>query len=199
MASEKQSRAYKPPSKKGELRRRWRVFMQDGTVAKLRSEGRLMALYVLYWADFENCTAKFAVRGAARWLGVRPMTAQRGIQQLCEAGMLAVIVKGEGSSDSVFGLTKPTTSGGQPDHEPCAPRPPAVGAETTSGGRSAYERWSDRPQPVVGAPTSRGRLTRIPTGIPIDTSGEFNFSKPTSSCGSEPHDQSAEREGSNEY
>lgn len=176
------------PNPRGELRRRWRAFMEDGSIGRLRSEGRLMALYFFCWADFEKCTAKFAIRGAARRLGVRPMTAQRGVQQLLEAGILTVVSRGEGSADSIFGLGEPTTSGGHPDHGSYAPRPRVVGAPTTSGGRSAYEPYAPRPRAVGAAPTSRGRLTRFPTGIPIDTSGEINISKTPGSGGSGPPD-----------
>ena len=134
--------ATEKPNPRGELRRRWRAFMQDGSIGRLRSEGRLMALYFFCWADFEKCTAKFAIRGAARTLGVRPMTAQRGVQQLLEAGILTMVLRGEGSADSIFGLGDPTTGGGRPDHGWLAQRLRAVCAPTTSGGRSAYEPWA---------------------------------------------------------
>ena len=183
----------KAPSPRGELRRRWRAFMESGSIGRLRSEGRLMALYVLYWADFEKCTAKFSIRGAARSLGVRPMTAQRGVQQLCEAGILGVLEKGDGSAPSVYSLADPTTSGGRSAYEPWAQRPRVVVTPTTSGGRSAYEPWSERLRAVGAAPTSRGRITRFTPGIPINTRGETNQSNEPGSGGEEPPDLAKEK------
>jgi hypothetical protein len=110
-------RQEKKPSPKGELRRRWRARMEDGSMGRLRSEGRLMALYVLLWADFEKCTVKFATRGAARAMGVRPMTAHRGVLQLVEAGILVTLEKGDGTTQSVYGYVDPSTSGERPVYE----------------------------------------------------------------------------------
>lgn len=195
MSGSQQAKQERKPSAKGEARRRWRSFMENGSVGRLRSEGRLMACYVFYWADFEKCTIRFSLRGAARSLGVRLTTVQRGVQQLVDGGILALSEKGDGSDFSLFELREVTTVCGHPDHGVWSGRPQGVVTPTTGCGQSDHEPWSARPQGVVSATTSRGHITRIPTGIPIDTSGEFNFSEQPGAGGSGPPALAEAKEG----
>ena len=133
-------RQEKKPSPKGELRRRWRAWMEDGSMGRLRSEGRLMALYVLLRADFEKCTVRFSTRGAARFMSVGVTTARRGVSQLVAAGILEVLEKGDGTTQSTYGFADPDTSGARPGHGSCPERARLVSGARTSGVRSAHER-----------------------------------------------------------
>lgn len=138
----------KRPNPKALLRTRWRQLLADGSMARLRSEGRLVALYVLSVADWSSCVARFTVRRAAKGIGVYPNTVRRGLSQLVEAGILEVLDKPSGNGKSSFlilgrtplvtppgtsGAHKwarvvPTrvTSGAHMGHEPCPPRAPLV-------------------------------------------------------------------------
>lgn len=85
------------PSKQGEMRRRWRVFLEDGSLAALGSEGRLVASYVQYWADFQTCEIRFSMRYVAKYLKVQATTVRRGISQMVDCGILSVL---DGSGQS---------------------------------------------------------------------------------------------------
>jgi len=78
----------KPTKRKAELRVRMRAMLEDGSLASLGSEGRLVALYVLQVADWTSCQARFSIRRAAETMRVRPNTVHRGIRQMIEAGIL---------------------------------------------------------------------------------------------------------------
>ena len=157
------------PSAKGELRRRHRALIEAGIVARLRSEGRLMLCYALYWASFDKCTVSFSFRGAAKMLGVQPNAAMRGVRQLVEAGALAELPADGRSSRRQYEIL-PTigahTSGVRGAHEPC------TGAHT-SGVRSAHERCAQRTRAVYGAHTSRVRLSSISLGNSVITKREI--------------------------
>lgn len=166
--------------------------MEDGSMGRLRSEGRLMALYVLLWADFEKCTARFSLRSAARLMDVGVTTARRGVSQLVEAGILVILEKGDGASTSLFGLADPDTSGARPGHERCAPRARLVCAPDTSGARGAHEPCTERARVVRAARTSGVRITRFPVGSSITTNLEINKSNPPGSGGDGPPDLAKE-------
>jgi len=141
------------PSRKGELRRRWRAFLEDGSIASLRSEGRLVALYVLQVADWSSCEARFTYRRAARCICVHVTSVRRGVLQLIEAGILEVLEKSAGPGKTKYrvrdctqpvstpdtsgarlctrAVSTPDTSGVQTGHEPCALRTPLVRAART--------------------------------------------------------------------
>lgn len=87
------------------MRRRWRAMLEDGSLASLRSEGRLAALYVLYAADFSTCQVRMSIRRAAKLVGVHPTTIRRGITQMISCGVLEVLEKPEGSGRTVFLVT----------------------------------------------------------------------------------------------
>lgn len=131
------------PSAKGELRRRHRALIETGVVARLRSEGRLMLCYALYWASFEKCTVSFSFRGAAKMLGVQPTAAMRGVRQLVEAGAIAELPPDGQSSRRQYEILLPAgahTSGVRGAHEPCTERTHGVDRAHTSGVRSAHPR-----------------------------------------------------------
>ena len=180
----------KPANKKGELRRRHRALLEGGRAAALGSEGRLMLSYVIYWADFEKCTIRMSVRGAAKFLAVRPNSAQRGIRQLLDASVLMLVEKAEGGGRAIYELSPPLPD---PVHEACAPRTRSVCAPYTRRVQSAHEAWTARTRSVDSAHTPRRRLQDIPIGNQF-TNGEFKDDKSPDSAGSEPAEL-AHREG----
>lgn len=175
------SRDDKKPDR-GHMRRRWRAFMEDGSLGRLRSEGRLMALYALYWADFADCTLTFSIRGAARCLGVGFTTARRGLTQLVELGVLEALGEPDTYGRVTYRFPEAHTSGVRPDHEPCAP-------PITSGDQSAHEPCAPRSHGVINPITSRVRITRFPSGISRNTRMEINQSTTPGMGGSGPPSQ----------
>jgi len=156
------------PSRKAELRTRWRLAMEDGTLASLRSEGRLVALYVFLKADWATCEVKFSMRNVAELLGVQPTTVRRGISQLVAAGVLRVLGKSADKNKTRFvvercaqGVRTPDPSRARAAHEPCAPRTRAV--------RSARTRCAHTPV--------------LPSGIPVNTSGTTSEATPATGHG----------------
>ena len=125
--------AEKKPSRRGELQRRWREMLEDGSLAALRSEGRLMALYVLHNADWATCEVRFSMRRAAKAMHVQPTTVRRGVAQLLDAKVVEVLGKPEGTGKTRFVV------GG---------RARAVRTPDTSRARSAHERCAECAQPV---------------------------------------------------
>lgn len=186
-------KAAKKVSAKGELRRRHRSIIDSGVLGRLRSEGRLMACYVLYWADFEKCTLRMSCRGAARSLGVSPTAAARGVQQLLDASVLTLVEKGTNGNRCVYEITSPTVQASA--HDPCTERTQGVYGAHTRRVRSAHEVCAPRTQAVCSAHTSGGRLSSIPIGFSINTNGGINKDKPAGSCGSEPPDPPSAKEG----
>ena len=182
----------KKQSPKGELRRRHRALIDAGLLGRLGSEGRLMACYVLYWADFEKCTLRMSCRGAARGLGVSPTTASRGINQLLEAGVLKLTEKGSNGSRNVYEIALAE----QPcAHDPCTERTQGVYGAHTRHVRSAHEVCAPRTPVVYSAHTTGVRITSIPIGFSINTNGGINRDKPAGPCGSEPPDPPSAKEG----
>lgn len=175
----------KPPEDapdKKEMRRRWRAFLENGSLGRLRSEGRLMALYALYWAEFSTCTLRFSIRGAARNMGVGFTTARRGLTQLVEMGVLEVVGGPDTYGRVTYRFCDPITSGVRPDHEPCAPL-------ITSGDQGDHEPCAPRSPAVIKAHTSGVRITRFPPGISRDTRVEINQSTTPGSGGFGPPDR----------
>lgn len=174
-----------PNRDRGQMRRRWRVFIEDGSLGRLRSEGRLMALYALYWADFSKCTLKFSIRGAAKSLGVRFTTARRGLTQLVDAGILEALGEPDTYGRVTYRFPEAHTSGVRPDHEPCAP-------PITSGDQGAHEPCAPRTPAVIKAHTGGVRITRFPSGISRNTKMEINQIQPPALGGSGPPELAAE-------
>lgn len=173
----------------GEMRRRVRGHMQAGIPGQLRSEGRLMAFYVFYFADFRTCRLKIGVRGAARTLGVRPTTVRRGIDQLVEAGFLAVAEVGSSLSRTLYEVHSPPRAGG---HEPCTDCTPAVSPPNTSRVRSVHERCAPRTRAVSSAHTSGDPLQVIPIGKSNITNGGITHSPSPVRAGASPADRAKE-------
>jgi hypothetical protein len=167
------------PSAKGELRRRHRALLSAGVLAGLGSEGRLMACYVLYWADFEKCTLKLSLRGAAKVLGVSPNGVRRGVQQMLDAGILLLISKGAGSGRSQYEFAPP-------GHEACALRTRSVTPPVTTGDRSAHVACPERTRSVYGAHTLRDPYSNISIGIQGNTNREIQSANPPVAAGEEP-------------
>jgi hypothetical protein len=151
-------------------------------MARLGSEGRLMACYALYWADFEKCTLKLSIRGAAKVLGVSPNGVRRGIQQLLDAGVLLLVSKGTGSGRSQYELT-------DPGHEACTLRTRSVTPPVTTRDRSAHEACTERTRSVYGAHTLRDPYSNISIGIQGNTNRDIQSSNPPGSPGQEPADR----------
>ena len=159
----------KKPSRRGELQRRWRAMLEDGSLAALRSEGRLMALYVLHMADWSSCELKFSMRRAARVMTVQPTTVRRGVAQLVEAGILEVLAKPTGPGPTRFVVAErarvvrtPDTSGAQD----CAR---AVRSPDTSGAQSGHEPCADRARVVRGVRTLCARNSFLFSGSSLTT------------------------------
>lgn len=170
------------PSARGELRRRHRGILLGGSMARLGSEGRLMACYALYWADFEKCTLKLSIRGAAKVLGVSPNGVRRGIQQLLDAGVLLLVSKGTGSGRSQYELA-------DPGHEACTLRTRSVTPPVTGRDRSAHEACTERTRSVYGAHTLRDPYSNISIGIQGNTNRDIQSANPPGSPGQEPADR----------
>jgi len=151
-------------------------------MARLGSEGRLMACYALYWADFEKCTLKLSIRGAAKVLGVSPNGVRRGIQQLLDAGVLLLVSKGTGSGRSQYELATP-------GHEACALRTRSVTPPVTRRDRSAHEACTERTRSVYGAHTLRDPYSNISIGIQGNTNRDIQSANPPGSAGQEPADR----------
>jgi hypothetical protein len=160
----------KKPSHKGELRRRWREFLEDGSMARLRSEGRLVALYVLQVADWSTCEARFSMRRASSCLHVHRNTVCRGISQLLECGILEILHKGSAGKSTKYRIAKrpqvvdqaPTVRGRE--------RPQVVDQAPTVRGRVDHEAWAQRLHKVGAAPTSGGRNSVLFSGSSVRTS-----------------------------
>lgn len=90
--------AKKPDDDKASLRRRFEAFAKSGCLAKLGSEARLVALYVLLRANWRDCTISMSQRHVAKQLGAHKTSIQRGVQQLEAAGILSEIKAGEGTT-----------------------------------------------------------------------------------------------------
>lgn len=177
------------PTARGELRRRHRAWLTSGAMAALGSEGRLIACYVIYWADFEKCTLKLSIRGASKVLGVRPNSVRRGVEQMIEAGVLAVVSKGAGSQRSQYEITYP------PGHATCALRSRVVTGGGTLRDRSAHATCPERTRSVYGAHTLRDPYSNISIGIQGNTNREIQLANPPGSAGEEPADRAQAGEG----
>jgi hypothetical protein len=135
------------------MRRRWRAMLEDGSLASLRSEGRLAALYVLYAADFSTCQVRMSIRRAAKLVGVHPTTIRRGITQMISCGVLEVLEKPEGSGRTVFLVTARAPVVPPPGTSGVQERAQGVPPPGTSGARSGHEPCAERARVVRGART----------------------------------------------
>ena len=139
-----------------------------------------MACYALYWADFEKCTLKISIRGAAKVLGVSPNGVRRGLQQLLDEGVLILLAKGIGSHRSQYEFACP------PGHEACALRSRSVTPPVTRRDRSAHVACTERTRSVYGAHTLRDPYSNISIGIQGNTNREIQSTNPPVAAGEEP-------------
>ena len=160
--------------------------LAGGALARLGSEGRLMACYVLYWADFEKCTMKVSIRGAAKVLGVSPNSVRRGLLQLADEGVLALVAKGTGSHRSQYEFMPP------PGHATCALRSRSVTPPVTRRDPSAHVACTERTRSVYGAHTLRDPYSNISIGIQGNTNRDDQSANPPGSAGEEPADRAQE-------
>lgn len=145
---------------RGEMRRRVKALLACGAVGRLRSEGRLMACYVFYFADFTTCHVRVSVRGAAKTMGVSPNTVRRGLRQLLEADMVTAVDDATGSRTTYEVAAPPPSQG----NEPCTERTPLVTGGVTSRVRSVHERCARRSRAVCAPVTARDPIQVFPIG-----------------------------------
>ena len=189
---EKPAAKARPKDPRGELRRRHRAFVESGTLARLRSEGRLMAFYVFCWADFRTCLLKVSVRGAARMIGVSHTAVRRGVQQLIDANALQLVRRtaGKRCEYEILMTQKP----GEAGHEPCPARTHSVSRVDTARVRCGHTVWSARTQGVPKVDTQCAPLQVIPLGIPSNTKGGITNS-PTPGMAVLENGQPGEKQG----
>lgn len=178
--------ADRKPSRKGSLRRRWRSLLEDGSLAALRSEGRLAALYVFYAADWSSCQVRLSMRHAARALGVQTTTVRRGISQLVAGGILEVLDKPEGAAKTLYRVCERAQCVRAPDTSGARPRTQGVRAPDTQCARSAHEPCAPRTHPVRAARTLCARNSVLSSGYPVITSGDTSESTPGAGLGPAP-------------
>ena len=144
-------KASKSPAKsgKGELRRRVRAFIEDGSLARLGSEGRLVAHYVFERADWSTGEIRFSMRHVARVMKVSPTAIRRGVEQMVREEILAISAKREGSGRSKYTVVGRTHSVSTPD-TPCAQaRTHSVSGVDTPRVQSAHTVCPERARLVI--------------------------------------------------
>lgn len=166
--------AEKKTADRGEMRRRVKSLLTGGTVGRLRSEGRLMACYVFFFADFTTCHVRVSVRGAAKTMGVSPNTVRRGLQQLVEAAVVA-LVEDAGRSRATYEVLLPLPSEG---NEPCTERTPLVTGGVTSRVQSVHERCARRSRAVCAPVTARDPIQVFPIGSNLTNWGNTDSPEP---------------------
>lgn len=169
---------WKHPSRKGEMRRRWRAMLEDGSLAALRSEGRLAALYVFYAADWSTCEVRLSMRKAAKSLGVHPTTIRRGISQMVFCGILEILEKHDGSGKTRFVVSERARAVRTPDTSGAQGCARVVRTPDTSGAQGAHEPCAERARAVRGARTLCARNSVLSSGSPVRTSGIASEASP---------------------
>jgi hypothetical protein len=156
-------------SSRGELRRRWREMLKDGSLAALRSEGRLVALYVFHAADWTSCEVRFSMRRVAGILGVHPTTVRRGISQLLDGGILEILGKPVGPGSTLYVVPERARAVRAPDTSGAQERARVVRSPDTSGAQSAHEPCAVRTRPVRGLRTLCARNSVLFSGSSVTT------------------------------
>jgi hypothetical protein len=163
---------------RGNLRRCWRAMLKDGSLAGLRSEGRLVALYVFYAADWSTCQIRLSMRRVAGLLGVQPTTVRRGISQLLAGGVLEILGKPAGPGSTLYGIPDRARAVRTPDTSGAQDCARVVRSPDTSGAQSAHEPCADRTRPVRGLRTLCARNSVLFSGSPVTTTGSSNTAQP---------------------
>jgi hypothetical protein len=141
---------------RGEMRRRHEEIIRSGVLRELRSEGRLVFLLALCWADYRTCQFRMSGRGAATTAGVPPTAIRRGLAQLLALGVIEAGPPEDGKRQRY--RFRPPQKGA---HEPCPggthsvspPRTHPVSTPDTPGVQSAHTPCPARAHPVSGART----------------------------------------------
>jgi hypothetical protein len=154
---------------RGRLRRRWRAMLKDGSLASLRSEGRLVALYVFYAADWTTCEVRFSMRRVAVLLGVHPTSVRRGIAQLLKSGILEILGKPAGPGSTLYGICDRARAVRAPDTSGAQDCARVVRSPDTSGAQTAHEPCAVRTRPVRGLRTLCARNSVLFSGSPVTT------------------------------
>jgi hypothetical protein len=189
MAKRKTSKS-SSKSGKGELRRRVRAFIEDGSLARLGSEGRLVAHYVFERADWSTGEIRFSMRHVARVMKVSPTAIRRGVEQMVREEILAISAKREGSGRSKYTVVGRTHSVSTPD-TPCAQgRTHSVSTTDTPRVQSAHTVCPERAHSVSGVRTPCDLYSVLFSGIPVNTTEITNAADATDGEGpSEPQPQ----------
>lgn len=160
----------KKPSRKGELRRRIRALFEDGSVARLGSEGRLVANWVFHVADWSTCEARFSYRRAAKAMCSHVTSVRRAISQMIEAGIIEPLGKEGNSGKSRFRILERAQPVLTAD-TPCArERARPVRAHDTPCARTEHTVCAPRTRPVRAARTPCARESVLLSGSPVRTS-----------------------------
>jgi hypothetical protein len=189
MAKRKTSKS-SSKSGKGELRRRVRAFIEDGSLARLGSEGRLVAHYVFERADWSTGEIRFSMRHVARVMKVSPTAIRRGVEQMVREEILAISAKREGSGRSKYTVVGRTHSVSTPD-TPCAQgRTHSASTPDTPRVQSAHTVCPERAHSVSGVRTPCDLYSVLFSGIPVNTTEITNAADATDGEGpSEPQPQ----------
>jgi hypothetical protein len=171
-------RAEKEPSKQGEMRRRWRVFLEDGSLAALGSEGRLVASYVQYWADFQTCEIRFSMRYVAKYLKVQATTVRRGVAQMVECGVLSVAEDSGRSGRTRYVVLERQKD--EPGVRTLRAQGCAQGVRTpdTLRAQGAHATCAERAQGVRRVRTLGAHNSFLSIGFPQKTNGESREATP---------------------
>jgi hypothetical protein len=192
MAKRKRRDAAGAPCKpgKGELRRRVRCFIEDGSLARLGSEGRLVAHYVFERADWSTGEIRFSMRHVARVMQVSPTAVRRGVEQMILQEILALSAKGEGSGRSSYTVVGRTHSVSTPDTPRAQARTHSVSGVDTPRVRSAHTVCPERAHSVSGARTPCDHYSVLFSDIPVNITEITNAADATDGAGpSEPQPQ----------
>ena len=141
MASEK------PKAVSGEMRRRHEAIVRSGVLSSLRSEGRLVFVVALVWADYKKCTFTMSCRGAAALSGVQVNSIRRGLKQLVDAGILEQGPNKGGRGQYRF--VSPPSGAHTPGDRG---RTPPVSGAHTGGDRGAHRGCAQRTPGVTPIP-----------------------------------------------
>lgn len=141
---------------RGEMRRRHEAIIRSGALRGLRSEGRMVFVLALCWADYKTCQFRMSARGAASVAGVQPTAVRRGLAQLVEHGIVEVGPKEEGRRQRYRFSTPPKeraqgVSGG--DTLCARPRTHGVSPPDTQCARAGHTPCPARAHGVSGART----------------------------------------------
>ena len=157
-------------SRKAESQSRWRAFLEDGSLAAMGSEGRLVALYVFLNANWSSCEVRYSYRRAAKSLCVHTTSVRRGTDQLVKAGILEILEKGEGNERTTFRIAERAQGVRAPDTRRARERAQGVRAPDTQCARSGHVACAQRARPVRGARTGGARNSVFVSGSSVRTS-----------------------------